>query len=157
MQSPRYELNKNFFFFPNSNKEDTVDNDPRAFLMGMGHHMEANVWIHKAGQRQWRNSSNWLIDDIIWGEGKKKRKGKISLLVFFLIPLDLQEREKRRWGHWTNTALAQKPHGSAGKGLLVSIHPSSSLLERKLGLNPSSNPHTACAELELCYIWSREK
>lgn len=98
MQSPRYELNKNFFFFPNSNKEDTVDNDPRAFLMGMGHHIEANVWIHKAGQRQWRNSSNWLIDDIIWGEGKKKKKRKNKFACFFFNSIRPPRERKEKVG-----------------------------------------------------------
>lgn len=113
---------------------------PGTFLMW--HHMEANMWIHKAGQLARGSGETQAVDSLITTYGQKfGKKKKKELCLVFKITLDLQVREKRRCDHWTS-APAQKPHGSAGKGLLVSIHPSSLLLERKLGLNPSSSPHT---------------
>lgn len=112
---------------------------PGTFLMW--HHMEANMWIHKAGQLARGSGETQAVDSLIttYGQkfGKKKKKRKNFAWV---LKLHKTSKWGKREGVITELLLQHKNH-MAQQGR-VSIHPSSLLLERKLGLNPSSSPHT---------------
>lgn len=117
-----------------------MGNHSRHFSEGTSHgSKDVNTQSRPACQRQCRSSSNWDID-------YKILKKKLLVVVFFFFSKSFRllcgRKEEKAGSLNQSSALAQKSHGSAGEGLLVSTHPSSILLERKLGLNPPSCPHT---------------
>lgn len=127
--------------FPISKEEDAVGNHSRHFSEGTSQgSKDVNTQSRPACQRQCRSSSNWDTD-------YKILKKKLAGFFFSKSFRPLCGRKEEKAGSLNqSSALAQKTHGSAGERLLVSTHPSSILLERKLGLNPPSCPHTLLAQ-----------